>query len=117
MTKHEESVLGTIKKQVVVGVVGLCFLAIGGLTSFYYTTKATVNQQSEEIKELKKSVKSADPEQIGRIKYRMQKIEDKMEEVQVQVNSAIRVMESFKADQERKTDRMLELLIEIKRNQ
>jgi len=115
MTATEETTLKTIKKGVIGWGIGLAGAAIIGLTSFYYTTKAEVSDQREEIRELKDAVKTASPEEMKRFKYDLNKIKSEIQELQIQVTTSTRIMESFKQDQERKVDKMLELLIEMKR--
>ena len=115
MTHTEETTLKTMKKSVIGWLIGLGGAAIIGLTSFYYTTTAEVSNQREEIRELKSAIKEASPQEIGRIKHDLNEIQKELEDLKVQVGSSTRIMESFKQDQERKVDKMLELLIELKR--
>lgn len=116
MTNTEElSLKKVVQGQVVKWAVGALLTAAVGLTAFYYTTKAEIQYQRSEISELKEAVKEASPEEIGRIKNDLKELQEKVEKISVQVESSTRIMESFKNDQERKVDKMLELLIEIRR--
>lgn len=118
MTQTEETTLKQISKHAMKSIVGwgvgILGAAIIGLTAFYYTTKAEIQYQSEEIRELKTAVKEASPEEVARIKQDVKELKNALEDLSIQANSTARVMESFKADMERKSDKMLELLIQIK---
>ncbi len=116
MTTTEETTLKkTITSQIVKGGVAVLIAAAIGLTAFYYTTKAEIAYQRTEISELKQAVKEASPQEMTRIKQDVKELKEMFQTLSVQVATTTRLMESFKEDQERKVDKMLELLIEIKR--
>lgn len=115
MTHTEQTTLKEFKNSAIKWIVGLAGACIIGLTSFYFTTKAEVEYQRQEISELKSVVKEASPQEIGRIKHDLNELKEKVENLAVQASTNARVMESFKSDMERKSDKMLELLIELKR--
>lgn len=117
MTAQEESTLKTLKKGFIGWGIGVGGAAIIGLTSFYYTTKAEVSNQREEIRELKAAVKESSPEEINRFKVEITEMRKEVSDLKVQVESSTRIMENFKQQQERQVEKMLDLLIEIKRTQ
>jgi predicted negative regulator of RcsB-dependent stress response len=114
MTATEQSWMKTAGKQIISSIVILSIGAIVGLTSFYYKTTAEIASQRETLQEVKASLKESSPEEVKKVKDDMLDLKEQVEAIQIKADVLEKVMTEFKNEQDKKVDKIIDLLIEIK---